>query len=124
MNANARKWFYLIAGLAAAVIPIFMQVGVIPQDQGDTWIAALGSLVGGGAALTAAHHTNRQVKEGLHDPPLDPVDTVLAAIPAVLQQQQQANANVEKLRQASGSLLANQVVEAVDPLDAILKGNA
>lgn len=120
MSASTRRWFYLIAGLVAAAIPIFMQLGVIPQDQGDTWLAAVGSLAGGGAALTAAHHTNQQVKSGMHDPPLDPVDTVLQAIPQVMEQQQQAAANVEKLRQAAGTLLVGDTVGQVDNMQSVI----
>ena len=105
MSPNTRRWFYLIAGLAAAAVPILMQLGVIQQDQGDAWVAALASVAGGGAALTAGAVTHRQIKQGLHDPPLNPVDTVLQAIPEVLAQQQQANDNVDRLRQATGDLL-------------------
>ncbi len=105
MNASMRRWFYLIAGLAAAAVPILMQLGVVEPGQGDAWVAMLGSMAGGGAALTAAHKTHQQVKAGVHDPPLDPVDTVQQAMDQILQQQVQANANVDKLRQATGDLL-------------------
>lgn len=123
MSASTRRWFYLIAGLAAAAIPILMQLGVIPQDQGDTWLAAVGSLAGGGAALTAAHHTNKQVKEGLHDPALDPIDQVTESAKAILAQQESANAAADRLRQVTGDLLTgvgappnDQVQSAVDSI--------
>lgn len=121
-NPNTRKWFYLIAGLVAALIPILTQAGVIPVDQGDAWVAALASLAGGGAALTAAHHTNQQVKSGLHDPPLNPIDQVLEAIPQVLNQQAEANANVEKLRQVTGDLISIPLTQVATPaVDLVLE---
>lgn len=108
MNAETRKWFYLISGVIASLIPIGIQIGIIDAGQGDsttTLLAALAGLLGGGSALTAAHHTNKQIKEGLHDPPLDPIQQINEALPKVLQQQADANATVDMLRQIGGDIL-------------------
>ena len=108
MKADTRKWFYLITGVVAALLPVGIQVGIIDTGQGDsvtTLIAGLAGLIGGGGALTASYHTNKQIKEGLHDPPLSPIDQITQAIPQVLDQQATANAAVDKLRQITGDLV-------------------
>ena len=108
MNADVRKWFYLLSGLIAALIPVGIQVGIIDTGQGDsttTLIAGLAGLIGGGGALTASYHTNKQIKAGMHDPALSPIDQITQAIPQVLDQQAQANAAVDKLREITGDLV-------------------
>jgi hypothetical protein len=113
MNAQTRKWFYLISGVIAALIPIGIQVGIIDTGQGDsttTLLAGLAGLLGGGSALTAGYHTNKQIKEGLHDPPLDPIQQINEALPKVLQQQADANATVDMLRQIGGDIVGSTPV--------------
>lgn len=108
MNAGIRRWFYLLSGLVAALIPVGIQVGIIDTGQADsttTLLAGLAGLIGGGGALTASYHTNKQIKEGLHDPALDPIDQIAEAIPKVLEQQNTANAAVDRLRQITGDLV-------------------
>ena len=108
MSADIRKYFYLLSGLIAALIPIGIQVGIIDTGQGDsttTLLAGLAGLIGGGGALTAGYHTNKQIKAGMHDPALSPIDQITEAIPKVLDQQAAANAAVEKLRQVTGDLV-------------------
>ena len=120
MTAEVRKWFYLISGVLAAMIPVAVQVGVFDTGQADstaTLLASLAGLLGGGGALTAAHHTNKQIKAGMHDPELSPLDQIQEAIPEVLAQAAAANANVDKLREVTGDLLGNgvDVLSAVAP---------
>jgi hypothetical protein len=138
-NASARKWLYLVTGLLAAIVPILVQTGLLDSGQGDssaTLITSLVALLGGGGALTAAHHTNQQIKAGVHDPALSPIDAIQEAIPQVLNQAAEAQANVDKLRQVTGDLLtaATGSVPVLGPvvadanslaqqaLDQILKG--
>lgn len=107
MTAKMRQNFYLLTGLIAAVIPILVAVGVIDTGQGESTnqiMLSLASLLGAGGAATAAKHVNVQIKEGLHDPPLAPVDQIMEALPKVLANQAQANADVDKLREAAGQL--------------------
>ncbi len=70
-NVKTRQWLYLVTGLVAAVVPILVQTGLLDSGQGDssaTLITSLVALLGGGGALTAAHHTRIQIKDGVHDP--------------------------------------------------------
>jgi len=107
-SANTRKYLYLLTGLVASIVPILVQTGVLDPGQGDnsaTLITSLVALLGGGGALTAAHHTNQQIKAGVHDPALSPIDQISEAIPQVLDQAAQAQANVDKMRQVAGDFL-------------------
>jgi hypothetical protein len=126
-NADTRKWLYLITGLIASVVPILVQTGLLDSGQGDssaTLITSLVALLGGGGALTAAHHTNQQIKEGIHDPALSPIDQIQEAIPQVLSQAADAQANVDKLRQVTGDFLnmATTNVPVVGP--AVVQANS
>jgi len=99
-NVGIRKWWYIISGVVAAVMPILYQSGILNAGQ-----AVVGGAVGGVGALTAGAVTHRQQKEGLHDPPLSPIDQITQAIPQVLDQAAQAQANVNMLRQVTGDFL-------------------
>jgi hypothetical protein len=126
-NADTRKWLYLITGLVASVVPILVQTGLLDSGQGDssaTLITSLVALLGGGGALTAAHHTNQQIKAGVHDPALSPIDQIQEAIPQVLSQAADAQANVDKLRQVTGDFLnmATTNVPVVGP--AVVQANS
>ena len=107
-SAESRKWLYLFTGLIASIVPILVQTGLLDPGQGDssaTLITSLVALLGGGTALTAAHHTNQQIKDGVHDPALSPIDQISEAIPQVLSQAAEAQANVDKMRQVAGDFL-------------------
>lgn len=107
MSAATRRWFYLISGVIAALVPIAIQTGVFDTGQGEnvtTLIATIGSMLGAGGALTASAVTHRQIKDGLHDDELDPTDIVLNNIPKVLNEAATAQANVDKMRQVTGDL--------------------
>jgi hypothetical protein len=100
-NVGIRKWWYIISGVLAAVMPILYQSGILDAGQ-----AVVGGAVGGVGAITAGAVTHRQQKEGLHDPPLSPIDAITQAIPQVLDQAAQAQANVNSLRQVTGDFLS------------------
>lgn len=108
MNAQTRRWLYLATGLAAAVIPILVQLGVIDTGQGEstnTLILTIASLFGATGAATAAKHTNQQIKDGLHDPALPPVDQLRESANQVIAQAQEAQVNLDVLKDITGSLV-------------------
>ena len=140
MTAQMRKWIYLITGLAAGVIPILIAVGLIDTGQGESannLMLSLSSLLGAGGATVAAGAVHKQQKEGLHDPALPPADQAIESLKKVAEQQQQANADMDRLKDLAGSILAGTtgvvtgaVVDAMtghqnednqDPLQAILQ---
>ena len=108
MNAQTRRWLYLATGLAAAVIPILVQLGVIDTGQGEstnTLILTVASLFGATGAATAAKHTHQQIKDGLHDPALPPVDQLRESANQVISQAQEAQVNLDVLKDITGSLV-------------------
>ena len=108
MNAQTRRWLYLATGLAAAVIPILVQLGVIDTGQGEstnTLILTIASLFGATGAATAAKHTHQQIKDGLHDPALPPVDQLRESANQVISQAQEAQVNLDVLKDITGSLV-------------------
>ena len=108
MKAESRRWLYLITGLGAALIPILVQVGIFDAGQGEqtnTLLLTIASLFGAGGAVTAARHTHTQIKDGLHDPALPPIDQLQESANQVVAQAQEAQANMDKLREISGSLI-------------------
>lgn len=131
MSAHNRRWVYLITGLIAAIIPILTAAGVLDTGQGESTnqiVLSLASLLGAGGAVTAARVTHTQIKEGIHDPALSPIDQIQEAVPKVLAQQQQANDAVDQLRQVTAALtgampivapmvgsLADQVLAQLQP---------
>ena len=108
MNAQTRRWLYLATGLAAAVIPILVQLGVIDTGQGEstnTLILTVASLFGATGAATAARHTHQQIKDGLHDPALPPVDQLRESANQVIAQAQEAQVNLDVLKDITGGLV-------------------
>lgn len=108
MNVQTRRWLYLATGLAAAVIPILVQLGVIDTGQGEstnTLILTIASLFGATGAATAARHTHQQIKDGLHDPALPPVDQLRESANQVISQAQEAQVNLDVLKDITGSLV-------------------
>lgn len=104
----SRQWFYILSGLMATVLPVLAQAGVLPPE------ASLGGVIGGAGALTAGAVVSKQRKEGLHDE-VDPIDQVIAASQQILQEQQTANANAEKLRQVMSGNFVPPVQTTVIP---------
>jgi hypothetical protein len=108
-KAGARRWFYLVSGVVAALVPIGLQLGLFDTGQSEsatTLIATVVSMLGGGAAITAGAVTHKQIKDGLHDEsePMNATDLVLDNIPRVLDEAATAQANVEKMRQVTDDL--------------------
>ena len=138
MTAQVRKWIYLFTGLVAGIIPILIAVGLIDTGQGESannLMLSLSSLLGAGGATVAAGVVRKQQKEGLHDPALPPADQAIESLKQVASQQEQANADMDRLKNMATSILAGTtgvvtgaVVDAVtgggqpeDPLQAILR---
>ena len=108
MNAQTRRWLYLATGLAAAVITILVQLGVIDTGQGEstnTLILTIASLFGATCAATAARHTHQQIKDGLHDPALPPVDQLRESANQVIAQAQEAQVNLDVFKDITGGLV-------------------
>ena len=94
--------------MAAAVIPILVQLGVIDTGQGEstnTLILTIASLFGATGAATAAKHTHQQIKDWLHDPALPPVDQLRESANQVISQAQEAQVNLDVLKDITGSLV-------------------
>ena len=131
MNAQTRRWLYLASGVAAAVIPILIQLGVLDSGQGEstnTLILTIASLFGATGAATAAKHTHQQIKEGLHDPALPPIDQLRESANKVVSQAQEAQANLDVLKDITGNLagqvpiVGGLVQQAMDQLLGSNKG--
>jgi hypothetical protein len=104
----SRQWFYVLSGLLATVLPVLAQAGVLPPE------ASLGGVIGGAGALTAGAVVSKQRREGLHDE-VDPIDQVIAASQQILEEQQTANANADKLRQVMSGNFVPPVQSTVIP---------
>lgn len=81
MTAQIRKWYYLVAALAASVVPILVTLGVVSDNQGNAWInaiLAIGSVLGVAAPVTAGVVLHNQIKNA----PADKVVTSLQEIQA------------------------------------------
>lgn len=128
MNASMRRTFYLVCGIFAAAVPLLVQVGVLDTGSGEstnTLITSLASLLGAGGAVTAARVTHTQIKEGIHDPALAPIDAIAEAVPKVLEQQQQANQAVDRLRDLTTQLNAVPIVgQFTAPVSDVVDGLA
>ena len=108
MNAQTRRWLYLATGVAAAIIPILVQLGVLDTGQGEstnTLILTIASLFGATGAATAARHVHTQIKDGVHDPALPPVDQLRESANQVIAQAQEAQVNLDVLKDITGSLV-------------------
>lgn len=134
MTAHMRRWVYLISGLVAGIVPVLIAVGVIDTGQGESvnnLMLSLSSLLGAGGATIAAHQTHKQIGEGIHDPALPPADQALESFKQVAVQQQQANADMDRLRDAANAILSGGVTAITgvaaaavpddNPLSAVLK---
>lgn len=103
--AKVRQWWYLIAGAIAALIPILVQLGLIGSDTAQSSgfvIESIGSLLGGGAALTAGAILSKQRKSGTVDQ--SPIDLVVTNIPVVYEQAVRAEANVRKMQSVANDV--------------------
>jgi hypothetical protein len=74
--------------------------GVLPPEVGVG-----GGVLGGAGALTAGAVVSKQRRDGLHDE-VDPIDQIQAAAQTILQEQAEANATADRLRQVmSGNVI-------------------
>jgi hypothetical protein len=121
MKAESRRWLYLITGLLAALIPVGVQLGVLDSGQGEqtnTLLVTIASLFGATGATVAARQTHRQIAEGVHDPALPAIDQLQQSANQVVAQAQEAQANMDRLREISGSLIEGTLgqVPVVGPM--------
>lgn len=113
MTAEVRQWFYRIAALASAVVPILVATRLVTESQGNQWlglIAAIGGILGVAGSGTAAVVLGKQRKDGTLDPApevpvVSPADQVIAGLPAVVQQAEAAVAELDRVKQAASDVL-------------------
>ena len=119
--AVVRKWFYLLSGLIAAVVPILLTFGVLTPERGDTFmtaLAAIGSLIGAGGAVTAGVIVNKQQKDHVIG---DPAEVIRHNIPLVVEQYEKAQRDIELVRQTG--MGAVQHIPVLGPLAEQVLGN-
>ena len=116
MTAQIRQWFYAIAALASAVVPILVTLRVITESQGNQWLgllAALGGILGTAGAGTAAVILGKQRKDGTLDT-LSPSDAVINGMQQATQNKAAADSELDRIKDAAGSILGS--VPVLGPL--------
>lgn len=125
MTPKVRQVLYVFGVVVFAALTLLSTFKVIDPDTAATVSAALTSLLGlfgVTVAGTAAYNTNKQIHNGTFEPPapVSPADQVVNGIDAVLKAQQQAQAEVERVKAAVQSAvkdtpvigpLASQILE-------------
>lgn len=118
-----RQYFYLAAGAIAGIIPILVALGGLSSDQATSLqelLTQIGSLLGGGAAVTAGVVLHNQRKTGVVD--VNPVDIVIENIPTVVKRAKDAAADLDRIRATASGALGNLPVygdEAKEIVDSI-----
>ncbi|KRD08581.1 hypothetical protein ASE48_08420 [Mycobacterium sp. Root265] len=123
-----RQYFYLASGLVGSLLPILTLVKLISSEQAVT-IASLtdnlGSLLGGGAAITAGVILSRQRADGtVGAEAITPLEAVIANAPLVVQAAADAAAELEKLKVATAEIVGTVPVygkEAADFINSLPK---
>ncbi|ASR77116.1 holin [Mycobacterium phage MyraDee] len=104
-----RQNYYLISGAIAGILPLLAFLKVLSSEQAvnlASLVDNVGSLIGAGAAVTAGAILNRQRKDGTVDAPeVSALDQVIANIPVVVQEANDAVARLDRLKQAAGESL-------------------
>lgn len=116
---KARFLLYVIGVLVFAVVTGLSFFKVIDPSVASTVNAQLVSILGlFGITIagTAAYNTNKQVKDGTFEeaPQVDPAEAVVNGINAVLEAQQRAQAEVDRVRDAVAQAVSD--VPVVGPL--------
>ena len=121
MTAQLRQWFYLVAALASAVVPILVTLRVITESQGNQWlglVAALGGILGTAGAGTAAVVLGKQRKDGTIDGPevvvQSPADQIIQNLPVVIGNVAHATSELDRVKQAASDALGD--IPGVGPL--------
>lgn len=102
MNAKFRQTLYALGATATGILTILSVWKVIDPTTASTISASLAgilSLLGVGAASTAAVMTGKQRKDGTFTEH-DPADQVINGLNAVLEAQQAANQAVDRVKEA------------------------
>lgn len=102
MTPKIRQTLYAVGTIATAILTLLSAWRVLDPSTASTVSAALAAVLGMfgvGAAGTAAVVTAQQRKDGTFDT-VSPADQVVAGIDAVLKAQQQAQAEVERVKTA------------------------
>lgn len=102
MTPKLRQTVYSVGAIATSLLTLLSLWRVVDPATASTinaGLAGLLSLLGVGAAGTAAVITGRQRKDGTFDS-VDPADAVVNGIEAVLKAKQEAEAQVDRVRDA------------------------
>lgn len=111
MTDQIRKWYYLVAALAASVVPILVTLGVVSDNQGNAWInavVAIGSVLGVAAPVTAGVVLHKQIKNA----PGAAADKAVTSL-------QDIQAQLNSTAQAAQDQLAAATQVAVDSITKI-----
>lgn len=103
MTPKIRQTIYAVGAIATSLLTLLSVWRILDPATASTINAALAgllSLLGVGAAGTAAVVTKKQRHDGTFDGPPDPADAVVNGIEAVLKAKQEAEAQVDRVRDA------------------------
>lgn len=103
MTPKIRQTLYSVGTIATALLSLLALWNVVDPNTASTvnaGLAGLLSLLGVGAAGTAAVITRKQRHDGTFDAPPDPAEAVVNGIEAVLKAKQEAEAQVDRVRDA------------------------
>lgn len=128
MTPKFRQTLYALGTIASSVLALLSVWNVLDPNTASTVnaaVVALLSLFGVGAAGTAAVITGQQRKDGTFDPTpeLSPADQVVNGLQAVLEAQQKAQSEVERVKEAVSDAVGSVPVLgplAKEALDQIL----
>ncbi|UJD21107.1 holin [Mycobacterium phage SororFago] len=124
--SKIRQYFYLGSTAVAGLLPLLIALGALGSDSASAIneiLLQVGSLIGAGAAGTAGVIVAKQRKEGTIDAPVTPVlDQVINGIPVVVAQAAQAQADLERLRNAATDVVGDLPIfgkEAADLIESL-----
>lgn len=128
MSPKFRQTLYSLGAIATSVLTLLSVWRVLDPNTASSvsaGLAALLSLFGVGAAGTAAVITGQQRKDGTfdHPPELSPADQVVNGLQAVIEAQQRAQSEVERVKEAVSDAVGTVPVLgplAKEALDQIL----
>lgn len=105
MTPKVRQYLYVFGVVVFAALTVASTFKVIDPNVAASVSAAVTAvlgLFGVTVAGTAAYNTNKQRNDGTFDRvgPQDPADMVVNGIEAVLQAQREAEANVDRVKEA------------------------
>lgn len=125
MTPKIRNGLYGVGLIATGVLTLLSLFSILDPNTAATvsaQLAGLLSLLGVGATGTAAVITHKQRKDGTFDT-VDPADQVVNGIDAVLRAQQEAQQQVERVKNAVSNAVRDIPIlgpSAKEALDRIL----